>query len=151
MISHHPSTFLLWYRCQGLFLELPACSCFCSPAGGGFPSAFLTSRHLGSLISPPLSVCRSSLKISLVFFLQMVSQPQNLAMEFVTVSSPTLVPESMPNLGGWIRRSYLLPRKNSLPWRKLVLSNPQPPCGPLLSTWSRRRTEVGGPAEITGG
>ena len=32
-----------------------------------------------SLVSLPLSVCRSSLKISLTFFLQMVSRPQNLA------------------------------------------------------------------------
>ena len=39
-ISHHPSIFLLWYWFQGLFLELPACSSFHSPAWADFLQHF---------------------------------------------------------------------------------------------------------------
>ena len=93
---------------------------------------------------------RSSWKIFLIFYSWTVSLPQNLALECNTIFSPTAILQFLPNHGGWIRRSYLLPRRNSPPWRKQELSDTLPSRGPLLSPWLRRRMEAGGPAEIAG-
>ena len=76
------------------------------------------------------------------------SQPLNLNMESIIISSLLQVLRCMLNLVPSTLRSSLPPRRSSPPWRRLVSLGGLHLLGLLLFTWSRRRMEVGGPVEI---
>ncbi len=79
-----------------------------------------------------LENCYQSFQMS---SLLMVSQLHHLVTKFVTISSLSLAPLSLPKLGDWIQTSWRSPRKSSSPWRRQVLSDGQLLPGPVLSTW----------------